>query len=84
MTVEVNPSASLPLRAVYTVPELAKYAGVSRFFLLRLLRSNDVPFVRSGRMVLVPLCDIELRMPRLWRSIVAAERVRADARAERV
>ncbi len=70
----------LELKALYSVPELSRAAGVTRFMLLRLLRANRVQLVAAGRVVMVPLAEIQRHIPPLWRSLVEAERVRADAR----
>jgi hypothetical protein len=72
---------AIEVRAVYNVVELARVAGVSPHMMHRLLEDNGVTILRAGRIDLVPLCDIEARIPPLWQSIVAAERLRADARA---
>jgi hypothetical protein len=71
----------LEVKALYSVGALALAAGVTPYLMLRLLRANDVAFVRAGRSVLVPLSEIEARIPTLWRSILAAEGARADAQA---
>jgi hypothetical protein len=71
---------ALELRAVYTVPTLARVAGVTHNRLRRLLRSEGVKFLRSGRVLLVPLSEIETKMPPLWRSLQAIEGLRIDAR----
>jgi hypothetical protein len=72
--------AALELKALYSVGALATAAGVTPYLMLRLLRANGVEFVRAGRCVFVPLSEIEARIPALWRSILAAEGARADAR----
>ncbi len=48
--------------------------------LLRLLRANRVELVTAGRAVMVPLTEIQRQIPPLGRSLVATDRVRADAR----
>jgi len=73
----------LKLQAIYPVPMLARAAGVEPHALLRALRSAGVELVSSGRALLVPLSEIKIRIPNLWRSIVEAERVRAAAIASR-
>jgi hypothetical protein len=72
---------ALEVRAVYTVAELARVAGVSLHVMRQLLEDGGVTLLRAGRHDMVPLCDIESRIPPLWQSIVAAERLRADVRA---
>jgi len=71
----------LEIAALYSMATLARVAGLTPFALLRVLRANGVQFLTAGRTLLVPLTEIEARMPALWRSIVLAERARADARA---
>jgi len=70
---------ALEVKALYSVAELARAAGVTEQMLLRALRLNGVELVTAGRSIFVPLSEIETRIPPLWRSIVRAERVRADA-----
>jgi hypothetical protein len=72
---------ALEVRAVYTVTELARAAGVSLHVMRQLLEDGGVTLLRAGRHVMVPLCDIETHIPPLWQSLVAAERLRADVRA---
>jgi hypothetical protein len=67
---------ALDLRALYSLPHLADAARVSRFKLLRLLRANEVVLLRSGRLLLVPLSEIEKRLPALWESLMTLDRVK--------
>ena len=67
---------ALELRAFYSLTHLADAAGVSRFKLLRFLRASGVVLVRSGRLLLVPLSEIERRVPPLWESLKTLERVK--------
>jgi hypothetical protein len=46
--------------------------------LSRLLRAHGVELVSNGKCLLVPLSEIERRIPPLWRSIQTIERLRAD------
>jgi len=61
----------LPL---YTVPQLAALAKTSRFRMARLLETHRVEVVRSGRSVLVPLSELEEKVPLLLDAIEAAAR----------
>lgn len=70
---------SVQPRALYPIVVLARAANVDTRLLRRLLRSSGVALVRAGRTLLVPLAEIEERIPPLWRSIRALERIRADA-----
>jgi hypothetical protein len=71
----------LEVRALYTVSELARVAGMRPYNLLRLLRRANVVFLRSGRAFYVPLSEIRERVPALWRGLCAAEEVRRAVRA---
>jgi hypothetical protein len=71
--------SALEVKALYSVPALAHAAGVTRYLMLRLLRANQVQFVRAGRSLFVPLSEVEARIPVVWRSILAAEGLRAEA-----
>jgi hypothetical protein len=55
------------LRAYYGIGALAELAGMTRHVMLRLLRRSKVRFVRLGRVSLVPLTELEDRLPTLWR-----------------
>ena len=70
----------LKLQALYSVPMLARAAGVTQQMLKRLLRANGVVMLCTGRSLFVPLTEIQRHIPPLWHSIVSAERVRADAK----
>jgi len=80
MTTRTNGDDALELQAVYTVPVLARVARVSANRLRRLLRTQGVKFLRAGRVLVVPLSEIEMKMPGLWRSLQAIEALRLDAR----
>lgn len=58
------------LRAVYSVPELARMAGISTGRMTRLLTSGHVEISRAGRLRVVLLEALREAMPLLWASIV--------------
>jgi hypothetical protein len=70
-----NPPGPLGVQALYTIPALARVAKVTRYLLRRLLLASGVQLLRSGRLIYVPLSEIERRIPPLWQSICAGERV---------
>ena len=57
------------VRAVMTVPELAKLANVSRREMAKLLMAGGVRLFRMGRTRRVFLAEIRQRMPELWESL---------------
>ena len=59
-------------RPLYRVEELAEMAGMTRWQVRRLLARNDVPLVRSGRRVFVPLAALRAALPWVWDSLVEA------------
>jgi hypothetical protein len=67
---------ALPLRAMYTVGQLAHAAGMTRLGLLRVLEQNEVTLVRSGRWWFVSLAELERKVPPLWEGIKAVEELR--------
>jgi hypothetical protein len=67
------PSEPLPIRALYTVPELAAAASMSRHRALRLFKRLDISMIRSGRVWLVPLDELERKAPRFLNSVRTAE-----------
>ena len=63
----VRGMAELPLRAAYTVA-----ARIERRRLRRALDEAGVIFLRSGRVNLVSLSELERKVPTLWEGIKAA------------
>lgn len=80
MTRKATGAGPLEIRALYTIPMLARVANVTPQKLGRLLRATKVELLRSGRSLFVPLSEIEDKIPPLWRSILAAERARTVAK----
>ena len=66
----------LPLRALYTLGELAKVASVERRKLMRVLDKAGVERLRVGRFWVFPLSELERKARPLWESIKAAEVLR--------
>jgi hypothetical protein len=66
----------LPLRALYTLAELANAASPSRERLMRLFERLGVSLIRSGKIWLVPLSEIEKKAWPFWESIHTAEILR--------
>ena len=62
----------LPLRAAYSIGELARAARVDRRRLARVLEEAEVTFLMSGRVRLVSLSELESKVPTLWEGIKAA------------
>jgi excisionase family DNA binding protein len=73
--------AALDVRAFYKVAELARVAGVPTVRLLRLLRRNEIRFLRNGRAYLVSMADIYRKIPPLWEGLVATEALRRGQRS---
>jgi len=69
---------SLPIQALYSVNQLAQAMGVTHRRLQRLLRIEEVEVFRVGRFLLVPLTELEEKVPRLWESVKAAESLRSS------
>jgi hypothetical protein len=68
--------APLPLRALYTLAELAVASSLSRARLVRLFERIGIHTMRSGTLVLVPLSELEKKAWPFWESIQTAEMVR--------
>jgi hypothetical protein len=60
----------LPVKAAYTVTELAEASGIARRQMARILESAYVVFVRAGRTRLVSVAELERKLPSLWEGIV--------------
>jgi hypothetical protein len=67
---------SLPIQALYTVGQLARAMGATHRRMQRLLKIEDVVVYRVGRFLLVPLTELEEKVPPLWESIKASESFR--------
>lgn len=65
------------MKAVFSVPELGRLAGISRWRMVRLLDANGVRVSREGRRRYVLLVDLQRAMPDLWTSIVSRDALRA-------
>jgi hypothetical protein len=81
-----RPQAVPELRCVYSIAELARMGNISVRLMRRLLRASGVSFLRSKRLLYVPVGEIRRVVPALWENICIAERVRrgVDARDEDV
>ena len=67
---------ALPLKAAYTLTELATATSMERRTLKRLLDRADVEFVRSGRAIFVSISELEDKVRPLWEGIREVERLR--------
>lgn len=67
---------SLPLKAAYTLGELARATSMERRRLKRLLVRADIEFVRSGRAIYVSLSELEDKVRPIWQGIRAVEMMR--------
>ena len=68
--------APLPLRAVYTLAELAEASSLDRRKLRRLFERIGIRMVVHGQRVLVPLSELEANAWPFWESIQTAEMLR--------
>ena len=68
--------AALPVRAVYTIGELARACAMDRRRLVRMLRKAGVQIFRVGAYWLVTLSELEKKASPLWEAIKAAEMLR--------
>jgi hypothetical protein len=68
--------ARLPIKAVYTIGELARASSIERRKLKRLLEREGVEFLRSGRISYVSISELEVKARPLWEGIKAAHALR--------
>jgi hypothetical protein len=68
---------SLPIQALYSVNQLARAMGVTHRRLQRLLKVEEVEVFRVGRFLLVPLTELEEKVPLLWANVKAVESLRS-------
>ena len=81
-----SPWVTLEPRAFYSVALLARVANIARPKFMRILRANDVQFLRAGRAVFVPLSEILTKPAQFWQSLQLIEGLRTgrgDARLAR-
>jgi hypothetical protein len=71
-----EPMLDLPVRAIYTVGELARAGHVDRRKLMRLLVRSGVKPFRVGKFWLVSLSELEQKARPIWEGIKAAEMLR--------
>jgi hypothetical protein len=64
---------ALPLRAIYSIAELAAASGVERRRLRNAFRKLGVPLLQVDRAYLVTLVDLEGRGRSLWATIQFAQ-----------
>jgi len=70
------------LKALYSVPELAEMAEVSRDRMIRILRSHDVKLKLSGRRFMVPLSELEEKLSWLRDSMETRDLYKQASRGE--
>jgi hypothetical protein len=71
--------ALLPIKALYTMGELARASLIERRMLRRLLEREGVELLVSGRISYVPLSELEVKVRPLWEGIKAAHALRGFA-----
>lgn len=79
---EDNLANGLRVQALYSVGALARLANVSTDLLRRILRANGVTLVRGGRVLSVPLAELQRKIPALWESLCLCEQLRRCDAAE--
>jgi hypothetical protein len=57
------------LKALYSIPELAELADVTRWQMTRMLTNAGVEFRKSGRVRYVTLVELEKKFRDVWDSI---------------
>lgn len=72
----VSVAPNLPLRALYSLSQLAQACSLDPRTMKVVLEEAGVRFLTSGRSWWVPLCELELKVPLIWESIKAAEMLR--------
>jgi hypothetical protein len=72
----------LPVQPLYSLAALARATGRDRRTLKGVLDRAGVRCFQTKASVWVPLCEIELKVPRLWESIRAAQMLRHLAEDE--
>jgi hypothetical protein len=68
--------ARLPIKALYTMGELARASSIERRRLRRLLEREGVELLVSGRISYIPLSELEVKVRPFWEGIKAAHALR--------
>ena len=64
------------LKALYSLAELSRMLGMHHQQVHRLLVAGGIELTLAGRSVLVPLSELESKMPRVLESVVLVEALR--------
>ena len=64
-----EPTGEFTLPAFYTISVLARLGNVSEYLIRRLIHKSGVQRVRAGRTILIPVTEIEQKMPLLFKSL---------------
>ena len=64
------------MKALYRVPELAGMIGMSPWTLRRWLKRREVPLLRVGASLSVPLVSFCAAFPDVWASLTTMARLR--------
>jgi hypothetical protein len=72
-------STEFPIRAVYTVAELAGLGNVTTPRMRRMLRASGVVMMQAGRQLYVPFDELREKIPRLIKTMTVAHEARAQS-----
>jgi hypothetical protein len=76
VTARSNETEGLRVKALYTVPELATLIGMHHRTLRRWLAKKNVPLLRVGASVGVPLIAFREVFPEVWASLKVVHELR--------
>jgi hypothetical protein len=71
-------SPAFPIRAVYTVAELARLGNVPTPRMRRMLRASGVVMMQAGRQLFVPFDELREKIPGLMRNLAVVHGARAE------
>jgi hypothetical protein len=71
------------VKAFWSVAEIAALAGTTRHRMMRIFQTHRIVPVRSGRVVLIALSDLEDRLPQILAAIETVARIEQRVRENR-
>lgn len=69
-------SSTADLKPIYNLRELSDILGMHHTRVKRLLVAAGIAFQYSGRACLIPIAEIEDKLPRVWDSIMISDQFR--------
>jgi len=81
MSIELDAQTlEVKLPAFLTITRLAKLGRITRYTMRQVLQQKDVHCVRAGKRLLIPMAEIEKKIPALYKTLHLLEAARRARR----